>query len=579
MTPADIYDEYHKHGAFSVGAVSKEYMSLLNEYGVYDGTNKYCVKILCYPETEIRDGTIKKKFEVLDTDKGIDQIEGEWGEIVLKSFEIDIDALKRSKNLLLSNSIGYITPVYNLDGGNEKHDPRKQSLMYQKLVDYYLNVPLCELTVKGHPYNWIKWEDVFKGSTVLNADFLIELIKLCKGLRIEKTVSIASSGNLKIMDCIDKNIIATADFARCFQHLDILYTICRIYLSISCRNKLNAFGLPCRWSYKQRFFDSFLKNVMNDEIGNWSCSDKYDFKPTESFFGIYHTPYFSREINSILGLSRAMDENSAFAVFPVSEEIPVYTWPQFVLDGISVFRIERTPLREDILQPLKDEYIWIFSKSQEIRNKIEQCYVEKNCEASGVVVKSRALTAYEKKLYFDNYKLKNEVCTLRYKNEIIQRFRQGRNDLQSINSIDEYLIALSQMDNIAVFIAVMGNAGRSYISKTVRLIEDLGLKIHWNHLGWNSYIAVVDSAGISEQRGERGKPLAISGETSGIQYNMSSKSYTQGDDAVIKLNGVDYAVKARGINVVVYDKVQRKVIDSVCFNPFGNEISFSRRYL
>lgn len=580
MTSWDIYDNYHTHGAYSVGAVSKEYMDLLNEYRVYDGTSPFCSKILCFPETPIKDLSQKHKFEVFDFAKEIKKIGTEWRAKILNCFGIDAEAIENTKNLLLSNSIGFVNAVVKIDEECGDSDIQTQALMYQKLADYYFNGSLCDLTIKGHPNNWIEWETYFKECRVLSCDFPIEMVQLVSSAHINKTISIATTSNAKLKDIIDDPVIATADFARCFRYLDALYALCSLYSNMKCESRPEIMGFPCRsgYGYKYGFFESFLKNVMNDNFENWTCSDKYVFNHTQSFFGIYYIPNI-REMNSILLESRAMDENSVIAVLPVHDEIPVQAWHSDDFDRITVFRLEKEPFRDKVLQSLEHEYVWIFTKSEELRRNIEKTVVEKRCEATGVTVISKALSEYEKDLYFENFKLKNQSLSLSRAYEYERKISHIYFDLRGVNNIEDYLLALRRFDNLIVFFAVKDNAGKYYSAQTLWCVENLGLKINWNELGWNSYTAILDSgAVVLETRGRRGLPTENEGEISGVGYVLKSKTFQFGNDVVIMLNGVDYAVKSRGINIVVYDKIQKYVVDSVCFDPFTKK-SFIRRDL
>ena len=47
---------------------------------------------------------------------------------------------------------------------------------------------------------------------------------------------------------------------------------------------------------------------------------------------------------------------------------------------------------------------------------------------------------------------------------------------------------------------------------------------------------------------------------------MRSIGYSDGNVASVVINGQEYSVNRRGLNIVVYSHYQDKVIDSVCFD-------------
>jgi len=52
----------------------------------------------------------------------------------------------------------------------------------------------------------------------------------------------------------------------------------------------------------------------------------------------------------------------------------------------------------------------------------------------------------------------------------------------------------------------------------------------------------------------------------GGRYDVQSIGYQEGNAASILINGKEYSMKSRGLNIVVYSHYQDKVIDSVNFD-------------
>lgn len=57
-----------------------------------------------------------------------------------------------------------------------------------------------------------------------------------------------------------------------------------------------------------------------------------------------------------------------------------------------------------------------------------------------------------------------------------------------------------------------------------------------------------------------------------FHIDMESYSYKVGNRASILINGNDYAVNCRGLNIVVLDLKSGKVADSVCFDTHNRNL-------
>lgn len=63
-----------------------------------------------------------------------------------------------------------------------------------------------------------------------------------------------------------------------------------------------------------------------------------------------------------------------------------------------------------------------------------------------------------------------------------------------------------------------------------------------------------------------------------FSFTARSEPWRNGNRGDIIINGKDYAVNQRGVNIVIYDLEQRRVIDSVAFDSHDeSEITFRRR--
>lgn len=143
------------------------------------------------------------------------------------------------------------------------------------------------------------------------------------------------------------------------------------------------------------------------------------------------------------------------------------------------------------------------------------------------------------------------------------------------NEICAYLDALSLNPQYTVFITVRDDGSHSLTDEICEGLWKLGLKEDLRgHYRW-SYYAVIEPDNIIEEMSE--KELTMSGTLSdGAQYSLISQGGLSGAGGgagryltcSVKINGVDYAIKRIGLNFVVYDTENSRVVDSCEFNTY-----------
>lgn len=95
-----------------------------------------------------------------------------------------------------------------------------------------------------------------------------------------------------------------------------------------------------------------------------------------------------------------------------------------------------------------------------------------------------------------------------------------------------------------------------------------------------SYYAVIDQGNLLLEQtaeAESSEMLQASGSLAdGTPFIIQSAGLAAGNYASIIVNGTEYAVNARGINIVVYDNLAKEVIDSVAFDTCVPELTAVR---
>lgn len=141
--------------------------------------------------------------------------------------------------------------------------------------------------------------------------------------------------------------------------------------------------------------------------------------------------------------------------------------------------------------------------------------------------------------------------------------------------LQKYLQALNKEQYI-IFMSVKDEASRAYTKEMADSFKSLGLRENLMDGFRYSYGAVIDGdIVVYEHLGE--EQIKISGECSGVKYDLISAGLRSGNQSSIILDGQEYSQNLRGINIVVYDKEIQKVIDSICFDTWQLDGTYRER--
>ncbi len=157
-------------------------------------------------------------------------------------------------------------------------------------------------------------------------------------------------------------------------------------------------------------------------------------------------------------------------------------------------------------------------------------------------------------------------------------FEEREKNLCEITDFYEYFKALSETE-YTIFMAINEEGVNGLNRESDKLIRKLGLslsliepvkediteKLYFR----NSFCAVLKQGrSIQERIGK--ERLEISGTLQdGTTYRVKSAGSITGEIlSSIQIDGIEYAVSMRGLNMVVYDEIEHRVVDTVCFNTW-----------
>lgn len=154
----------------------------------------------------------------------------------------------------------------------------------------------------------------------------------------------------------------------------------------------------------------------------------------------------------------------------------------------------------------------------------------------------------------------------------------ARKLLRETRILQEYLSILGTMKAQMIVIAVKDTPGFELTGEINRQLGELGITSDLTGKHWHGYMAVINNGkNVYEELGELDQAVAKQMEICpGLSLNIVSKPLNAGNDVKIDINGTDYAVKRRGLNIVVYDTQRCYVIDSVCFDTHDRSLKACR---
>ncbi len=151
-------------------------------------------------------------------------------------------------------------------------------------------------------------------------------------------------------------------------------------------------------------------------------------------------------------------------------------------------------------------------------------------------------------------------------------------DLTALNIETDFQCYLRQLANpdYAVFFSVL-YAGEKRLTQThKKLFAALGLDMSLAAGRHQSYVAVVNGGEkIYEESSERRIEKNFS--LDGHDVRMVSTGEDAGFESSIKIDGEEFSDNSLGLNIVVYDKKMRRVVDSVSFSTYST-LASSRKH-
>lgn len=159
---------------------------------------------------------------------------------------------------------------------------------------------------------------------------------------------------------------------------------------------------------------------------------------------------------------------------------------------------------------------------------------------------------------------------------------QGQKRVQSVDltplfletDFCRYLRRLADPDYV-VLISVLDEGARRLTETHRKLFAPLGLDLSLSGKRRWSYAAVSDGGKKIYEECTPGR-IDTTVDAAGLKIGLVSTGMEAGSESSVRIDGTEYSAQSLGMNIVVYDKKRRRVVDSVAFNTYA-DLSASRK--
>lgn len=188
---------------------------------------------------------------------------------------------------------------------------------------------------------------------------------------------------------------------------------------------------------------------------------------------------------------------------------------------------------------------------------------------------SNYLGAYMKEHYGFEDKRENPEYASWVENSEHFQVMYEKNRIANIVDINEYLNKI-QEDCYTAVLTVKGDVGEYLSEDSKTILRSMGVSENMMVSRESGYIGILDSGTIVEQM-EGQERLEYKSMVGEIKIEAESGGQLYGNISSTLIDGTEYSPGNKGINIVVYDKDLKRVVDSVSFNTSRPDNKISRR--
>lgn len=543
-----------------------------------------------------------RTYRTWDPKSAMSELSDECLNKLVHCFHIELNDDFGKSTLLILNSFGYSA---TLTGLNEEVKIHNREFLYSKAdfysvlsqfaLDFYVNGDE-KVYIKTHPNDPIdvgKVKTIFGDNSDLFTDAPFQII--CeyfsrKNIKFDKIIGYVSSA----IDALDEKLYNNffnlgKDFFKTWIYYPSLYISLELLKTLEATRVYTHLHIKSQMEQLSRIYDLgaeiFDLDKNNQRMSFTDSSVIIDMSDNNYIRGIYPMLEKISHTNTIIFI------NSDIAPDFFEKKY----MPYFSSVKISKICSEKTSV--DIH---RDETVWVYSTDPEIHRKLYTFSFSKELYRTGIILKvekgsfnnsaelfkKRFIEKSLKRLSDYNLSLSRRLYSITehaLDSAIQQHDTENISKLmQNENNFEQYLDLLEVVKNrLVIIVAVKDTPGSCISERVIEKIKALGFTNFSKDI-WKMYVGFIGKGNvicdITGSAPEEPVTFSHTDIGSGTHFELVSKAWRKGNQASIIINGNDYAVNARGINIVVYDIDKKEVVDSVRYDAHASADGvFSRK--
>lgn len=150
---------------------------------------------------------------------------------------------------------------------------------------------------------------------------------------------------------------------------------------------------------------------------------------------------------------------------------------------------------------------------------------------------------------------------------------------QNINNFDKYLELLAKSKSYSIFFAVKDIQGYCLTEENISNMQNLGFEqmdLLLEH-DYHNFVGVLYNGNLIHQYIGGDEQYEYTNTLENNYIMLKSGTLNFGNIASININGKEYAINSRGINIVVMNNKSQKIVDSVVFDTHSIGIPCIRK--
>lgn len=216
--------------------------------------------------------------------------------------------------------------------------------------------------------------------------------------------------------------------------------------------------------------------------------------------------------------------------------------------GIDVITMPESKVNQGFVENLNKQGCYVFVHTINNMKKVEQ-YREMGVYGF-----------YTDTIIYDYFGLQTKS---EYYEMFHKQFSKETAFIQGDETLLEYLDLIDREDLI-VLLSIKDDGSSALTQEILKKMQGMGV-INLEGQYRKSYVGVIDNNKVLKQEISDEK-LNLSLEIDGVVVDIVSAGLDAGNMSSIRINDREYGMNERGLNIVVYDKITQKVIDSVTFD-------------